>query len=113
MKRHDVEWTPEKIGTFWDYVSSVEAQAQAYFTYAVGAGVAHHIAAHVPLAGRTVLDFGCGPGHLFPHLAREAPTMRYFGLDFSEGSIAQLERRWRGQPQFAGGAAIGTFPVKL
>jgi 2-polyprenyl-3-methyl-5-hydroxy-6-metoxy-1,4-benzoquinol methylase len=113
MKRHAVEWTPEKIGAFWDYVSSIEAQSERYFTKSVGNGVARHVAQVVPLAGRTVLDFGCGPGHLFPHLARHAPTSRYFGLDFSPNSIEELKRKWGAHPQFAGGAAIGSFPVTL
>lgn len=113
MKRHDVEWTPAKIGAFWDFVSSIEAQAEMYFTHGVGNGVAQHIARTVSLAHRTVLDFGCGPGHLFPHLARQSSTMRYFGLDFSAGSIDQLARKWGTHRQFAGGAAIGSFPVTL
>ncbi|HVV87025.1 MAG TPA: class I SAM-dependent methyltransferase [Kofleriaceae bacterium] len=109
--RHDVQWTPAKIGAFWDFVSSVAAQAEQYFTHTAGPSVAHHAASLVPLADKDVLDFGCGPGHLFPHLARAAPTMRYVGMDFSPGSIAELEQRWRGRPQFAGGAVL-EFPVK-
>jgi 2-polyprenyl-3-methyl-5-hydroxy-6-metoxy-1,4-benzoquinol methylase len=111
--RHAVEWTPDKIGAFWDFVSSIESQAQMYFTYGAGAGVAKHIASVIDLAGASVLDFGCGPGHLFPHLVKQAPDVRYFGLDFSEGSIEQLTKKWGGEKQFAGGAAIGDFPVKL
>jgi hypothetical protein len=41
-----------------------------------------------------------------------ADASRYFGLDFSEDSIAQLKRKLgRALPQFAGGAAIGGFPL--
>lgn len=113
MKRHDVQWTPEKIGRFWDFVSSIEAQAQLYFTYGAGAGVAKHVASVVDLGGKDVLDFGCGPGHLFPHLVKQAPDVRYFGLDFSQGSIDELMKKWGKARQFAGGAAIGDFPVAL
>lgn len=113
MKRHEVQWTPEKIGAFWDFVSSIGAQAEMYFAHGAGGGVAWHVDREVGLAGKDVLDFGCGPGHLFPHLARQAPTMRYFGVDFSPGSIEELRRRWSGERQFTGGASIAGFPFEL
>jgi 2-polyprenyl-3-methyl-5-hydroxy-6-metoxy-1,4-benzoquinol methylase len=113
MQRHDVDWTPEKIGRFWDFISSVEAQAELYFAHGAGPGLAKHVDTEIGLAGKDVLDFGCGPGHLFPHLAKQAPTMRYFGLDFSPGSIEQLRARWGTGAQFAGGASIERFPVDL
>ena len=43
MKRHAVEWTPEKIGSFWDYMSSVESLSPLYFTKGAGNGIARHI----------------------------------------------------------------------
>ncbi|MBK9034485.1 MAG: class I SAM-dependent methyltransferase [Myxococcales bacterium] len=112
MKRHDVVWTPEKIGSYWDFISAT-TRPENYFTYAVGAVVARHVAREVPLAGRSVLDFGCGPGHLFRHMVKAAPTMKYFGMDFSAGSIEQLERQWGTHAQFSGGAAIDGFPITL
>ena len=112
MKRHDVEWTPEKIGTYWDFVSAT-TQPENHFTYVAGSAVASHVAREVPLAGRSVLDFGCGPGHLFGHLVKQAPTLDYFGMDFSPGSVEQAKKKWGGKPQFTGGAAIGAFPVTL
>lgn len=112
MKRHNVEWTPEKIGTYWDFISAT-TQPENYFTYAAGAAVASHVAREVALTGRDVLDFGCGPGHLFRHLVKRAPTIRYFGMDFSPGSVEHLRRQWGTQPQFIGAAAVGSFPVTL
>lgn len=112
MKRHDVVWTPEKIGTYWDFVSAT-TQPENYFAYAAGAAVAWHVAREVPLAGRAVLDFGCGPGHLFRHLVKRAPTITYFGMDFSPDSVEQMKRQCGTHPQFAGGAAVGSFPVTL
>lgn len=111
MQHHDVVWTGDKISAFWDFVSSVEVQAQLYFAHVAGNGVARHIAQTVDLRRKSVLDFGCGPGHLFPHLVRHAPTHQYFGLDFSPHSIEELDRKWRSHPQYLGGAAIEAFPV--
>lgn len=113
QRHHDVVWTREKIGAFWDFVSSTEAQAKLYFSHIAGNGVVRHLAETVDLRGRRVLDFGCGPGHLFPHLVRHAPTAHYFGVDFSPNSVDELTRRWGGHPQFDGGAAIDSFPFGL
>jgi 2-polyprenyl-3-methyl-5-hydroxy-6-metoxy-1,4-benzoquinol methylase len=113
MENHHISWTPDKIAAFWDFVSSNDAQAGMYFTHQAGAGVARHVARTVLRSGQKVLDFGCGPGHLFPHLARRVPTMHYYGLDFSQASIDQLIQRWEKEPQFTGGAVISAFPAGL
>jgi SAM-dependent methyltransferase len=39
-----------------------------------------------PLAGRTVIDIGCGPGHYSVALAK-AGAANVFGIDFAEGMI--------------------------
>jgi 2-polyprenyl-3-methyl-5-hydroxy-6-metoxy-1,4-benzoquinol methylase len=113
LTKHDVLWTTEKIEAFRDFVSTNQAQAEMYFTRGAGAGVASHIARSVGLQGKSLLDFGCGPEYLYPHLARLAPSMRYFGLDYSQQAIDQLLRSSSGQPQFAGAGTIGSLPVQL
>jgi 2-polyprenyl-3-methyl-5-hydroxy-6-metoxy-1,4-benzoquinol methylase len=114
MQPHEVVWTGDKIGAFWNFVSSVEAQAQFYFAAIAGNGVATDIARTIDLRDRSVLDFGCGPGHLFPHLARHAPTPSLLRPRLlAQDSIEELKRKWGAHPQFAGGAAIGSFPVTL
>lgn len=112
MQPHQVQWTPDKVGAFWDHVAEIESQADQYFTRIAGASVAHHLAQRIDLAHKTVLDFGCGPGHLFPHLVRAAPTARYFGVDFSPRSVDELDRTWGHHRQYLGSSAL-SFPVTL
>ena len=45
-----------------------------------------------PVAGRTVLDIGCGPGHYGIALAR-AGARHVVGIDFAEGMIAIARRQ--------------------
>jgi ubiquinone/menaquinone biosynthesis C-methylase UbiE len=59
-----------------------------------------------PIAGKTVLDVGCGPGHYGIALARNGAA-HVTGIDFAEGMI-QLAR---GQAQTAGVAARCEFLV--
>ena len=46
-----------------------------------------------PLAPRTVLDVGCGPGHLLEVLRRELPRARFAGVDNSRQTVLENRRR--------------------
>ncbi len=48
------------------------------------------LAACQPLAGRTVLDVGCGPGHYSVALARRGAA-RVVGIDFADGMLEIAE----------------------
>lgn len=113
MRQHDVEWTPEKIGAFWDYITHNPALSGMYFTKENGRGVVQDIVRHINLNDKDVLDFGCGPGHLFKPLSLYAPAIRYHGLDFSAASIAQLRERHGKAPQFQDAWALSAFPVPV
>ena len=45
-----------------------------------------------PIAGRSVLDIGCGPGHYSVELARRGAN-RVVGLDFAEGMLDLARKR--------------------
>lgn len=44
------------------------------------------------LAGRRVLDFGCGAGKILRHFLAEAETAEFYGCDIDAPSISWLER---------------------
>ena len=61
-----MEWTGETIGRFWRWQA---AHPEHYFTNRFGDRIATALAPL--LAGcRSVIDYGCGPGFLVPHLIR-------------------------------------------
>ncbi len=113
MNRHDVQWTPDKIKGFWDYIAGNPALSRMYFTLEVGKGVARDVAHTLDLRGKEVLDFGAGPGNLFLPLAGSIPGLRYHGADFSSGSVEEMRRRFTGHASFAGAHVIDGFPSSI
>ncbi|MFT4276117.1 MAG: class I SAM-dependent methyltransferase [Rhodopseudomonas sp.] len=59
-----LEWNEETLSRFWGYHSQF---SENYFSYQKGRAVVAHVKSRLP-SGSTVLDYGCGPGHLLPHL---------------------------------------------
>ena len=61
--------------------------------------------------GRSVLDLGCGPGDLVPHLMKKAP-IRYVGLDISERYLERAQRNASESVSFVLGDCT-KFPAQL
>jgi 2-polyprenyl-3-methyl-5-hydroxy-6-metoxy-1,4-benzoquinol methylase len=59
-----LKWDDETLSRFWAYHSQFP---ENYFSYQKGRDVVAHVRDKLP-AGASVLDYGCGPGHLLPHL---------------------------------------------
>ena len=109
FRRHEIEWTDEKVARHWDYASSNPEYEDSYFSKVVGDLVLDEVRRIVPLEGR-ILDFGCGPGHLMEKLIARGVAVR--GVDFSEDSIASVNARLSGNPLFRGAVHITGLPVK-
>ena len=95
-----LEWTPERIAAFWDHFSRRPWGKEVYFAHQVGAAVVTFLSYATPLAGRSVLDYGCGPGFLASHLLDRNANV--WGMDTSKESVAaanvmlEAEDGWRG-----------------
>ena len=92
----ELHWTPELITRYWDWQSQYPEE---YFTFNFGAKIAQSLEPYLASRER-VLDFGCGVGHLLPHLC--APSRRVYGADTSPESIARTNERLVGTPSFEG-----------
>lgn len=109
FRRHEIEWTDEKVARYWDYSSANPEYEDSYFSKAVGDLVLDEVQRIVPLKGR-ILDFGCGPGYLMEKLiARGIPVE---GVDFSEDSIAAVNKRLSGSALFQGARHSPRLPVE-
>ena len=89
-----IEWNDEKIKRYWDYVSLFP---ENYFSYQVGKALVDRLSVFFPNA-RNVLDYGCGPGFLIPHLMNK--NMEVSALDFSGESLAVINEKFRGKRFF-------------
>lgn len=102
-KYHEVHWTEETISRFWEYFSLNEAAHAHHFSKIFGEAILRVAQRYLKLEG-TVVDLGCGPGYLLPHLLKHGLAVK--ALDSSPQSIRQIEERFVGHPGFLG-AQVG------
>lgn len=103
-------WTDETVARFWDYWATRSVQDEAYFSFAVGEGLINLARWQGCLRGE-VLDYGCAKGHLTEKLLAEAVGVT--AVDFSPASIAALNARFAGRPNWRGGTALSSLPSSL
>jgi 2-polyprenyl-3-methyl-5-hydroxy-6-metoxy-1,4-benzoquinol methylase len=86
---HRVDWTPERVGRFWDWRgTNTEA---GYFSAMAGRALVGLVRSKgLGLSGRN-LDFGCGMGHFIGELC--AHGIRCEGVDFSAASVQAASAR--------------------
>lgn len=112
-KEHSIEWDDIKIARFWNTISKNKSLTETYFTKMVGKEVIKDIGKEIGIAGKKVLDYGSGPGHLFESILRLKVKLKYFALEFSKDSIDELEKRFGASPNFETGYYVNTFPSTI
>lgn len=90
MEAHELEWTPERIRTFWDHFSALEARGDLYFSKMYGRSLIAYVRRHIRIG--TPLDYGCGRGDLLSYLV-DAGCNEVRGLDQSPESRAVTARK--------------------
>ena len=95
---HDVQWTHEKIGRFWNQYSV--ADTERYFGQVVGDSLLTLVQRLLGTLSDPILDFGCGSGHLLGKLMRRGK--RCVGLDFSDESVSVVREKYVRQPSTSG-----------
>jgi 2-polyprenyl-3-methyl-5-hydroxy-6-metoxy-1,4-benzoquinol methylase len=91
-----LHWTPELVQRFWNHHA---AHPDHFFTLTKGGGILRTLAPE--LAGRgTVLDYGCGGGHLLARLLEAGH--RAGGLDFSAEAVKAARERFGSHANFLG-----------
>jgi 2-polyprenyl-3-methyl-5-hydroxy-6-metoxy-1,4-benzoquinol methylase len=104
IKIQPEDWQDEVVARFWEYSSVRPQKRLLYFSRQAGDGLALFLHLRGVLSGR-LLDFGCGPGYLFEHLA--SYPVECWGTDQSPKSIAEVEARCRALTNFRGACLIG------
>ncbi len=106
---HDIEWTPEKIGRFWDHWS--DSDPDTYFGQVVGDSLLSLVRRVVGEIPEPILDFGCGPGYLLAKLLDR--RKRCVGVDFSAESIEHLRAKHGQDACLLSVEKISTIPTHL
>ncbi len=101
MTRFRDDWPREAVVRFWNHQTAHPERAVPYFSQQVGPGIvglARREGAIAP--GATVLDLGCGPGHLAGFLLDVGCEV--WGVDSADVSIDRANRTLNGRPGWHG-----------
>jgi 2-polyprenyl-3-methyl-5-hydroxy-6-metoxy-1,4-benzoquinol methylase len=90
-----ITWDSATLERFWAFHSKTP---QNYFSYSKSADVVRRASAYLGPKTR-VLDYGCGPGFMFPHLLRAGCDV--WGGEFTEAVVGEPAKSIS-QPNFHG-----------
>lgn len=107
---HEINWTPEKIGRFWDYFARNKASEQNAFSLIVGDAVINLASHYTDLKGN-ILDYGCSHGFLIEKMLKRG--VRCEALEFSADSAGKVEEKFRDDKNFRGVTLAQTLPSPL
>lgn len=116
MTHHDsftprqLDWEPQHIQRFWDWLASNPAHTNNYFAKKVGDAILDEVQRHVKLEG-VVVDMGSGPGHILERLMQH--SVNVIAIDTSSQSISASARRFVQHRQFLGGQVSPIDAVPL
>jgi 2-polyprenyl-3-methyl-5-hydroxy-6-metoxy-1,4-benzoquinol methylase len=110
---HDVQWDQAKISRLWGWYAA--NLSGTYLAKHSGHRIVDYVQRVCDLRDKRIVDFGCGAGFLFEHVARRlGPShTRYIGVDFSEAAIDTLRKRLEGAPGFVDALHARVLPVDM
>jgi 2-polyprenyl-3-methyl-5-hydroxy-6-metoxy-1,4-benzoquinol methylase len=106
---NEVRWTADEVQRYWAWRSTRAYHEATYYCRVTGPWVLEWAAKHIPMAGQTVLDYGCGPGYLIESLAQHRVS-KVFGLDYSPDSIRKYQQHYSSHPLYGGAQMISGKP---
>lgn len=108
--QHEIIWTPEKVGRFWDYFAYNKALEGDFFSSIVGDAIINLVSRYTDLKGN-ILDYGCGQGFLIEKLLKR--NIFCEGLEFSADSAEKVEKKFRDEKKFKGVTLARDLPTPL
>jgi SAM-dependent methyltransferase len=83
---HNVQWTGEKIGRFWDWENYGRKNQDAWFTLQVGDAIWNISKKYIPIKS-TVLDYSAGHGFMAKYILENSKNIRVDCAEQSEEGI--------------------------
>lgn len=106
---HEIEWTKEKIFNFWNYYVSNEALSEISVAKENGCEIVKLVRKYLKKDGNN-LDYGCGAGYLMEYLFEAGISCA--GLDYSDKSLADVKKKFKGNNLFKGVILSSDTPNK-
>lgn len=103
---HPVVWTNEKIGQFHNNVDLLiknGKMANNYFSYKSGIALLNFFNKMQRFNEKSILDYGCGPGHFINLLLTRFKPKVVYGFDLSDESIKICNERNATIQRYGGG----------
>lgn len=94
-----LNWKPEHIERFWNWLGKNPAFVEKYFSKRYGDSIVSTIIRYVDVSG-VIADIGAGPGYIVEKMLRKGSKM--IAVDTSSESLLVLENRLQGIPNFIG-----------
>lgn len=114
FKPHKLEWTPEKVARFWDFLAQDSSHDEDRFSLHSGQAILRWANETIDFNGKRVLDFGCGLGHLVEFLCQmDARPSVVEGVDFSAKSVEETVERCKRYSNFGGCLLAQDLPSSL
>ena len=112
FEQHDVEWTHDKIGRFWDYISENRAYNKQFFGLRSGRHVARLI--NNTLKFKTfdrILDMSCGKGDVLEACLTYLQSGQYaYGTDFSDKNVEYVNEKFKDSSFFKEARSLQSYP---
>lgn len=108
FKRHNITWTDEKVGYFWNFLNNYKPFQNEWFTNQVGDGILKFVSKYSDIKGE-VLDYSAGKGFLSLILAKNY-AVSLWGCDFSEEAVKYNYDILKNEKCYRGCVQIKKFP---
>lgn len=90
-----LQWTDEQIAALWD---SVTAEGDEYYTNLYGDRICEEVMRYLA-KGCSVVDYGCGKGHLISRLLKSYTAG---GVEYAPASVDSVNRTFNAEESFKG-----------
>lgn len=112
FQQHDIDWTPEKVARFWDYIHQNSSLKQYFFGLKAGPHVVRIINKKIGFKNlHTIVDLSCGRGDIISScMAYMKKGQSIYGTDFSAKNVEYVNSRFDGDERFKGARLVRFFP---
>lgn len=116
MNVHQVEWTDEKVGAFWnnvDYLILNDLHVNDYFALLGGKDLMRVVNRFLSFEDKTIMDYGCGIGILTEEIMKKYKPAAVYACDTASESVNETKKRCRQYSNFKDAYIITDNPLPI